>query len=923
MSRLNALARPVLSALLLCLSTLVLADTVDEARQHWNQGELREAGFLLKQRLKDQPDDIEARLLLAAVYLDYDQGAAAEKELRQAQLIGASREQMLALLARALLLQAEYRRLLDEVRVDAVSEPLLQAELTALRGDAKRGLDDSGAARAEYERALALDPRQTDALVGKVRLALADKQIQAARQLLVDATRQDPSAARLWELLGEVDLGRGDTAAAEQSLVKAVIAARSKWMPRFKRALMRLEAGKLDAATADIDAVAKEFPDFPGLLFARGSLLVLRGDLADGLALLDAYRKYDPTNARALCLSAVGEMQRGNLALAQELARACLAQRPQSVQANRLLAQVLLAQEDPIAAEALLRDALAARPDRPELLAVLAQALDQQGRLTDSKQALLRTVELAPDEAAYRVAAADGLYRTGDHEAALAQLAEALSLDPLHRTAPLMQIKILLEQQRSESALELATGLASARGNDPYVLNALGLAKLANQDAEGARATFAAALDADPSFPDAALNLAKLSLGDGDTQRSRALLEQVIDAVPGHVEAILALAELDGAAGDVRGQQRRLRQAMDAFPREARFRLALARSHLRHGSPEQARILIQSAAEQMRNQPEMLLLQAQAQQALGDLDAAVETFDALQLQSPDSGTPNLLLAGLHAKRGDSSAMEQALIAGAKIDPASALLPSALNNGLAMYKDPARKLALLDRLIEATNADPRLTVAKADLLVEQRQYGPAAELMWEMRGLYPRNAGVMRKLVGVLRAGQADERAQQVLQAWIARNPGDLVAAVMLAQIQAELGNADEARELLEGLAASEPALRSNPLILNNLAWLLRDSDPAQARAYAERALLGDPSSAAIMDTLGSLLVESGDLDRALTLLEAAHRAEPRDATIGFHYAFALANAGRKVEARVLLLDLVDKRFPEQQAAQALLAELDG
>jgi predicted negative regulator of RcsB-dependent stress response len=38
---------------------------------------------------------------------------------------------------------------------------MLQAELAALRGDAQRALGDADAARAEYEQALALDPRQT------------------------------------------------------------------------------------------------------------------------------------------------------------------------------------------------------------------------------------------------------------------------------------------------------------------------------------------------------------------------------------------------------------------------------------------------------------------------------------------------------------------------------------------------------------------------------------------------------------------------------------------------------------------------------------------------------------------------------------------------------------------------------------------
>jgi putative PEP-CTERM system TPR-repeat lipoprotein len=910
----------IIGAVLLSSGVLASAD-LEKARALWEQGETRQAGLLLKEALSAQPDDLDARLLLARVYLDLYQGEAAEKELRKALSAGASRPEVLVPMARALLLQGAYRRLLGEVVVGAGGDVAQRAELAALRGDAERQLGNRAAAQSEYARALALQPAQVDALLGQARLALTDRRTDEARSLLITATEAHPDAATAWEVLAEVDFARGDYVTAERSLVKAVIAARNDWMPRFKRALARLELGKIDAAIADIDAVAEEAPGFPGLSFARGSLLLRQGELAEGLAALDAYLKYDPSNVRALYLSAIGEMERGNLDLAEDLLQRYLEQLPDSVQANRAMGSLLLRKQNPSAAEALVRKALGARPDRPELLAVLAESLERQGRWDEALDPLLRVIEVAPDVAEYRFAAAQNLYRAAQYDAALAQLDEALALEPLHRAAPLLQIKILLEQQQAGPALALAQTLAKARRDDPYVLNALGLAQLAGGDEAAARASFGAAVRADPGFPDASLNLAKLHLRSGATADARRLLEDVVTAVPGHVEGILALAELDASGGDLRGQQRRLREAVDASPDEARFRLALARSYLNNGNPEQARIVVQSAPERMRRRPDLMLIGGQAQAATGDLEAAIETFEALRLKSPESATPLFLLAAVHAERGNVPAMEDALITAATMAPESPLLLAALDRGQALYKDPRQEGALLDRLLVATDSNPRLVATKADFLAELGEHERAEALMLGLFERYPEDAGVMRKLVSVQRAGNAVASAEEVLQRWRDRHPDDTVASVMLSQVQAELGKTAEARAELERLMESDAALRSDPLILNNLAWLLRNSDPERARRYAERALRSDPDSAAIKDTLGYLLVRGGDLHRGTELLREANQARPTDPAIGYHYAEALARLDRDAQARMVLLGVVDKDFPEQEAARALLAQL--
>jgi putative PEP-CTERM system TPR-repeat lipoprotein len=898
------------------------ADDLAPARDHWERGELTAAILLLKQRLAEAFDDIDARLLLASVYLDLHQAEAAEQELLKAQSAGAPRSRLVVALARSWLLREQYASVLDQVAIESVSDPAAQAKLAALRGDAHRALGNHRAARDAYERALSLEPDQLDARLGEARLALAARKTDEARETLIAVTERNPEAARAWELLAELDFALGDYASAEQSLVKAVIVGRNKWMPRFKRALTRLELGKIAAAEADLDAVAEQFPNFPGLLLARGALALQRGELEAGVAALDAYRKLDPGNLRVLYLLAIGEIQRDNLDLAENHLRKYLELLPDSVLANRALAELLLLKQHPSAAEDLLRRALLAQPDDPDLLLSLVRALGRQRQWREAQEVVDALVSVAPDVADYRVVAAENLHRIGEPDAALEQLERALALDPLQRTAPLLQIKILLSEGRSRQALDLAERLARARRDDHHVLNALGLALLRAGSKSDAKSAFSAALEKDPTYPDAALNLARLAVNDGDPRGARRVLEDVVAAAPGHVEAILALAELDAAGDDRRGQQRRLREAMDAYPEEPRFRLALARSFLQSGSPDQAHRVLQAAPTRLRRQPELMLASGKAQVAIGELDMAVATFRALQQMTPDSARPYLLLAATHAKRGSVRAMEDALISGAAMAPQSPLLGPVLELALSQYKGAAQRFALVERLLDATDQSPPLVALQADLLADQGDFRRAEQLVQALYERYPDDIGVMRKLVEVQRAGNITEHAAAVLVDWLERHPDDGAARVMLAQLRVEMGQPDAGQALLEDLLASNAAHRSNPLILNNLAWLLRESEPERALGYAERALRADPDSAAVKDTLGFLLVKTGDLQRGLALLKEASRAAPADATIGYHYALGLAEAARDAEARVVLLNLMTKDFPERADAEALLRRLD-
>lgn len=888
-------------------------------RDAWHHGDLKEALIQLKGRVTEQPNDVEAQLLLAQVYLDLFQGAEAEQTLLQAQAAGMSRERLLLPLLRALLLQGKSLRLLDETVVASFSDPERQAQLAALRGMGHLGLGDRAAAKQAFEQALALIPGQIDALLGQARLALAEGRAADARALLGEATRRHPESAEAWEQLAALDFADADYAAAERSLVVAEVAARNKWMPRFKRALVRLELGEIEAATADIEAIEKDFPNFPALRFARGVLMLKQGLVHRGIESIYEYLRYDPTNPHATLVLAKAEIARNNPGAGEDLLRQYLRSVPDSVDANLTLARLLFERGDVAEVERQLLPLAERGAASAELLALLARSVSARGRAVDARRWLDAAIALDPDNASYRVERADNAMSLGEADAALAALRKALELDPLNRAAALMRIKVLLANGRGAQGLALAEELALRRREDAAVLNALGLARLGAEDLPGAKAAFEQALAVTPDSADTAMNLFNLHLLAGRQEAATAVLERFLIAAPGNPDAILALAALDGRTGGRRARLRRLESAVDSYPMALEPRLALARELLAAGEPQRGRVLLQSAPEGLRTAPPLLQLIGESLLAMGEHDEAIETFQTLVLRAPNSAAPHYLLARAYVASGQLGAAEESLERGLVMDPGHRLLPATMKMLLAAVTDTNARLALLERIIARTGDQLAPLEIKGDVLVAMGELSRARALFRTLYERAPDERLLMRKLVAMEHAGGDGDRVIAILESWHGRYPSDVDAGLMLAQAYSEQGRTAAAIERLTALLRDQPGHAG---VLNNLAWLLRDSDAERALAYAERAYRLQPGEASVMDTLGTLLVRKGRLERGLELLDEARIADPTTPAIALHYAEALAKADRAAEARLILLDLVEKPFAEQPAARALLEAID-
>lgn len=144
-----------------------------------------------------------------------------------------------------------------------------------------------------------------------------------------------------------------------------------------------------------------------------------------------------------------------------------------------------------------------------------------------------------------------------------------------------------------------------------------------------------------------------------------------------------------------------------------------------------------------------------------------------------------------------------------------------------------------------------------------------------------------------RAGEF-RRAMSEWRLAIAMDPADPRPYFALAARWEQVGQFDQAVDVLEHLALSRPA---TPHLECRVAQLLFLADrPARAFERAARAVAAEPRCAVAHAIRGMTLEDAEERAAALTELETAHRLDPRDERITLTLAQVLGRAGRRDEA---------------------------
>jgi Flp pilus assembly protein TadD len=203
---------------------------------------------------------------------------------------------------------------------------------------------------------------------------------------------------------------------------------------------------------------------------------------------------------------------------------------------------------------------------------------------------------------------------------------------------------------------------------------------------------------------------------------------------------------------------------------------------------------------------------------------------------------------------------------------------------------------------------------------QNHFAEATEHFERAFELVPTNDLVIQ--LGVAKWNAGDKAgALKTYQSWLKANPADTQVMFHLANGYLQLGRDEEAVTTFRELLAQKP---DDPIIMNNLAWLLRKTNPKQALEFAERTNTIAPEWSSGIDTLGVIVLAQGDTARAYKYFEQALKQAPEDPEIRYHLALASTQMGEKEQAQQILKAILAEpgaNFESRKDAEELLLSL--
>lgn len=922
-------AAPTLLLAALLLAAPPALANLERAREAQARGDLRTAQIELRNAIRQNPQAVEPRAALAALALEMGDGDTAEREARAAMERGWDRLAGTTIILRAYLSLGRARDILREFPIPAdPAQQALAARIAAARALANLQLDDRAAARASAEQAVRLAPEMADAHLAMAAVATAAGDRAAAEQSVDRALALEPTNAEAVMRKAALLYQRGQPAEAAEILGPLIQRQPGLIHARVLRADALVRLGRDAEARPEVDAILRAQPGNAPANYLHALLLGRAGN----------WRAADETFQRlgaalqnfpdGYLMAATARRQVGQAAQAEDLAQRHVARHPEDPRGARLLAALQMEGNRPDQAAGVLQRLADRGAADAEALDLLGRAYTLARRPVQAVAAFEKALEKAPDNVEILSRLAAARLAIGDVAGAAAASAQAERLAPgAPRVREVNAAAAMARGDLAAAEAELAQLPPQDRNSEVAGVLAASI-RLGRMDLAGARAGFEEVIRTHPDTVGARLGLARVLAAGGDLEGAERLWAEVLRRDPGHPEALARLGALARPGGPRTASARAALEAAQAVATATVApAMTLAGALMASGDAAgAARVLETEIFRSLGRGAAPLILRAQVYSQLQRWQDAENDARAALAEEGENAMARRMLALLMLRDGRAQQAEALLQEGLRRQANNLLLQQTLLGVVNQARGQEAAFAMADQLARASTSDSPARGLRGDLLMALNRPAEAAAAYAAAHAETPQAYLVLRAANAWRSAGQP-ERAVPLLEAWLRREPNNLEALDLLGNIELELGRNAQAEQRLNQVVERAPA---HAPALNNLAWLIAlRGDPQalpRARNLAERAHFLLPS-VQTSDTLGWVLLQSGETQRALPLLReaasATNASQRPDRGIVYRYALALRAAGQRGEALAILEPAVAAPgdFPERSAATQLLQEL--
>lgn len=874
----------------------------------------------LKSSLQKQPDMVEARFLLGQTLLESGDPVAAEIEFRKALALSYPQSSVLPPLTRALVLQGNGQRAIQDFASVELKEAAATADFKTALATAYAQQGASEKATAALNEALAAVPGFGPALLLQARQKAVMGRFDEAFALLDQILAKNPAAYEALGTKGELlFFAKGDADGALK-LQRQALAARKDWIPAHASVInILLSRRDLVAAKIELDALKKILPNHPQTRFYEAQLAALSNDQKTAKEITQQLLKIAPDNVEVLTLAGAIEMKSGSLVQAEALLAKAMQIAPEVANTRRLLAQSYSRSGQSTKASSTIAPLLE-RPDvDADTLAMAGQIALEAGDATTAEGYFGRAVKLDPKDSRIRTALAVQQLAKGNADVAYSQLQEIAATDS-GTVADMALISAKMRQRDFVGALKGIDRLERKEPDKPFASQLRGQVQLAQGDVAAARQSFTKALSNNDTYFPAVASLAALDIRDNRPEKARKHFDKLLAADPNNVQALLAIAELRAQAGASKEEiAELLSNATKLNPTAADPRLLLVELALRTKDNKAALTAAQDGVAVLPDSSDLLDALGRAQLASGDANQAISSFNKAAGLRPRVPQPQMRLAETHMSAKNWTAARESLKRA--LDIAPKFLPAQRRLLLLELSDGRLDAALaVARQVQAERPDEGVGYLFAGDVEATRANWDAAAIGYRAGLKRSDSSELASKLYGVLLASRKRVEADSFAAAWIKNHPQDLVFRMSLGSMASARKDFPAAEDQFQAVVRAQP---DNAMALNNLAWATHQLKKPGALAYAEKANALLPGEPAFMDTLAGALGDAGQVAKGIKLEKRAILLAPDRSAFRLNLAKLYLKAGDKNSAKNELDQLakLGEKFTDHAEVGELLKSL--
>jgi len=831
------------------------------AKVYQDQGQLRAAMLEAKNAIQLQPTSPDGYNALARIYNQI--GAYSTTQVLLEKIVekipGVSTE-----LAYAYLSSKKFTTALNTINnhpaaKDNVSDQQQQANIQAMAYMALGNQADYAKALATFE---SLGGSVAEKSYIEANYALSQGKTDEALAILDSAIGSEPDNIKILSLLGNVYLYKQELPKAEMYFTKALgllpktdilTIDRTQVLTQLTETL--IQEGRTSEAYTYQKVLAEANPESNAAQqrFNEALEYFQQGKLVEAEKILNELREQFPQDKKTATLLGLVEYQKGSDQKASELFDEFIDPETATPTLIQTAALVKYRSNKMDEAVALLKKATESQPNNAAILATYGLAvLDLDPKSAEGAKALEKSLALNPKQQRVRIALAKRYMALEQPEQAIGQLQKAYQEQPLDVIIQQTYLKALFNNGQEDKVKEEVEQFKkkfpdNSRG--PFIE---GWYELEQKNYVAAEAAFEKSIAMKSSTEKhlAYSGLAQIYELQNQPQKAVTAWQQALEAEPG----------LTAAYSRWLGHMRKLNRQEQAIT-----------------------FLKGLEAKATAWEPSVVL--AQLMVAERNMSAAIEHINiALQLSKNAENVKRIAAslyqaAGLeHSSKSELNEARENFMQAVKLYPENADFLANLIQIEITAKNIPEAQKLLDQFTKTDENEGARLFLQGVIRFAEKKDEEGIKLFRMSWGLMQTD-GVADAIFSYYQRNNQTELAQTFADDWVEKLPKSYRASLIKAMSAQNKNEPDEALKWYEKTVELAPNV---PAALNNLAWMYYERKDERALEFAKRAYQNAPKSAAVLDTYGWILVEKGQVQEGIAVLEKAVAIEPNAKEIKEH-----------------------------------------